>query len=74
MVTSASKMTGQTNSRTTDTRMEITPVAMATKRLPEKNASQSGSWGILELVVAGSTHNSGQNADEGVAGDFWKAM
>ena len=26
--------------------------------------------GILELVVAGSTHNSGQNADEGVAGDL----
>ena len=26
--------------------------------------------GILELVVAGRTHNSGQNADEGVAGDL----
>ncbi len=26
--------------------------------------------GILELVVAGSAHNSGQDADEGVAGDL----
>ena len=50
IATRASKMTGQTNSRTTDTRMEIRPVAIATKRLPEKNASQSGSWISLNLL------------------------
>ena len=30
--------------------MEIRPVAMATKRLPEKNASQSGIWVLLNLL------------------------
>ena len=48
--TSAPKMTGQTNSRTTETTMEIRPVAIATKRLPEKKASQSGIWVFLNLL------------------------
>ena len=48
--TSAPKISGQTNSRTTDATMEIRPVAIATKRLPEKNASQSGSWVFLNLL------------------------
>ena len=38
----------QQNNR--DNRMEIRPVAIATKRLPEKNASQSGSWVSLNLL------------------------
>ena len=48
--TSAPKMIGQTNSRTTDTTMETRPVTIATQRLPLKNASQSGSLAFLKRL------------------------
>ena len=48
--TRAPKMTGQTNSRITETTIDTRPVAIATKRLPEKNASQSGILVSLNLL------------------------
>ena len=70
MATSAPKMTGQTNSRTTETTMETTAVTIANAALAAEECQPVRQLGILELVVAGSTDDGGQDADEGVAGDL----
>ena len=59
-------MIGHTNSRTTETRMETRPVTIATQRLPLKNASQSGSFGVLKAVVARRTDNACDDRDKDV--------
>ena len=43
-------MMGHTKRRTTETRMETSAVMMATQRLPEKKASQSGRRVLLNLL------------------------
>jgi len=44
--------------------METTPAIIATQRFPLKKDNQSGSFGILELVIAHRTDDSGKDSDK----------
>ena len=70
IATRASKMTGQTNSRTTDATNGDQTGSDRNEALAGEECQPVRQLGILELVVAGSADNGGQNADKGVAGDL----